>query len=164
MRFPNKVVSPQNVRLKCSRKFWQAWCNFVPENTKKFPEIQKCWSYNFLNKFIFFIKNASLATENAILTTVANTFLWESTHLQLRFRKPRKKNFELFERKIIFLKLFLCTFIKVVVTTLPKFSRQNFEKILLHFWKWWKINGPSKNFLGKKLRLNMYNDFLTSLP
>ena len=53
VRFPNKVVSPQNVRLKCTRKFWQAWCNFVPENTKKFLELQKCWSYNFFNKFFY---------------------------------------------------------------------------------------------------------------
>ena len=75
VRFPNKVVSPQNVRLECTMKFWQAWRNFVAKKTKNFPELQKCWSYNFLNKFIFFIKIDSLATENAILTTVANIFL-----------------------------------------------------------------------------------------
>ena len=98
-RFPIKVVSPQNVRLTCTMRFWQAWRNFVPKNTKNFPELQKCWRYIFLNKFIFFIKNASLATENAILTTVANTFLWESTHLQLRFRKPRKKTLNFSEGK-----------------------------------------------------------------
>ena len=49
----NKVVSPQNVRQKCTMKFWQAWRNFVPKNTKKIPELQKCWSYNFFNKFFF---------------------------------------------------------------------------------------------------------------
>ena len=90
-RFANKVVSPQNVRLTCTMIFWQACRNFVDKNTKNFPELQKCWREKFLNKFIFFIKNDSLATENAILTTVANIFLWESTHLQLRFRKQRKK-------------------------------------------------------------------------
>ena len=52
-RFPDKIVFPQNVRLTCLTKFWQAWRNFVPENTKKFPELQKCWSYSFFNKFFF---------------------------------------------------------------------------------------------------------------
>ena len=112
-----------------------------------------------MNKIDFFIKNDSLATENAILTTVANNFLWESTHLELRFRKPRKKNFELFERKITFLKIFLCTCIKVVVTTLPKFCRQNSEKFLLDFRKWGKYNKPSKKFICKNLRLNMSTNF-----
>ena len=48
-----KKISPQNVRLTCTMKFWQARRNFVPKNTKKFPELQKCWSYNFFNKFFF---------------------------------------------------------------------------------------------------------------
>ena len=39
-----KKVSPQNVRLTCTMKFWQARRNFVPKDTKKFPELQKCWS------------------------------------------------------------------------------------------------------------------------
>ena len=148
----------------CTMKFWQAFRNFVAKKTKNFPELQKCWSYNFLNKFIFLIKNDSVATENAILTTVANSFFWECTYLQLRFRKPRKKNIELFARKLTSLKMFLYTCIKVVVTTLPEFSRQNSEKILLDFWKRGKNIKPPKKFLCKNLRLNMYNDFLTSLP
>ena len=45
--------------------------------------------------------------------------------------------------------MFLCTCIKVVVTTLPKFSRQNSEKFLLDFRKWGKINKPSKKFIWK---------------
>ena len=45
--------------------------------------------------------------------------------------------------------MFLCTCIKVVVTTLPKFSRQNSEKILLDFRKWGKINKPSKKLICK---------------
>ena len=69
VRLPKKI-SPQNVRLTCTMKFWQARRNFVPKNTKKFPELQKCWSYNFFNKF-FFIKDDSLATENAILIKLA---------------------------------------------------------------------------------------------
>ena len=163
MRFPNKIIFPQNVRLNMHDEILASLPLLCCQKTKNFPELQKCCSYNFLNKFIFFIKNDSFATENAILTTVANNFLWESTHLQLRFRKPQK-NSEFFERKITFLKMFLCTCIKVVVTTLPKYSRQNSENFLLEFWKWGKINKPSKKFLCKKLRLNMYNGFLTSLP
>ena len=52
-RLHNKVVSPENVRQRFTMKFWQAWRNFVPKNTKNFPELQKCWSYNFFNKFFF---------------------------------------------------------------------------------------------------------------
>ena len=43
VRLPKKN-SRQNVRLTCTMKFWQAQRNFVPKNTKKFPELQKCWS------------------------------------------------------------------------------------------------------------------------
>ena len=89
--FQTKYFLPKMFVWTCTMKFWPAFRNFVAKKTKNFPELQKCWSYTFLNKFIFFIKNDSLATENAILTTVANIFLWESTHLQLRFRKQRKK-------------------------------------------------------------------------
>ena len=130
-------------------KFWRAFRNFVAKKTKNFPGLQKCWSYNFLNKFIFFIKNDSLATDNAMLTTVANNFLWESTHLQLRFRKPRKKKFELFERKITFLEMFLCTCIKVVVTTLPKFSRQILKNFCWISRNEEKLIRLSKNFFVK---------------
>ena len=89
--FQTKYFLPKMFVWTCTMKFWPAFRNFVAKKTKNFPELKKCWSYTFLNKFIFFIKNDSLATENAILTTVTNVFLWESTHLQLRFRKQRKK-------------------------------------------------------------------------
>ena len=91
MRFPNNIIPPKFFVWTCTMEFWQAFRNFAARKTKNFPELRKCWSYNFLNKFIFFIKNDSLATEIAILTTVANNFLWETTDFQLRFRKPRKK-------------------------------------------------------------------------
>ena len=45
--------------------------------------------------------------------------------------------------------MLICTCIKVVVTTLPKFLRQNSEKVLLDFGKWGKINKPSKKFIWK---------------
>ena len=89
--FQTKYFLPKMFVWTCTMKFWPAFRNFVAKKTKNFPELQNCWSHTFLNKFIFFIKNDSLATENATLTTVANIFLWESTHLQLRFRKQRKK-------------------------------------------------------------------------
>ena len=43
--------------------------------------------------------------------------------------------------------MFLCTCIKVVVTTLLKFSRQNSETFLMDFWKWGKNNKPSRKYL-----------------
>ena len=45
--------------------------------------------------------------------------------------------------------MFLCTCIKVVVTTLPKLSRQNSENLLLELRKWWKKNFPKNLFLLK---------------
>ena len=79
--FQTNLFLPKMFVWTCTMKFWQAFRNFVAKKTKNFPELQKCWSYNFLNKFIFFIRNDSLATENAILTTVAKNFFWESKHL-----------------------------------------------------------------------------------
>ena len=37
----------------CTMNFWQDCRNFVAKNTKHFPELQKCWSYIFLNKTFF---------------------------------------------------------------------------------------------------------------
>ena len=84
--------APKSSSEHAQWNFSKSSVTLLPKKKKNFPELQKCWSYNFWNKLIFPIKNDSLATGNATLTTVANTFLWESTHLQLRFRKPRKKN------------------------------------------------------------------------
>ena len=81
VRFPNKVVSPQIVRLTCTMKVWQAWRKFVAKKRKTFPNSKNVEVTMFRTNLFFFIKNDSLATENAILTTVANSFLWESTHL-----------------------------------------------------------------------------------
>ena len=93
----------------CTMKFRQACRENLGKNTKNTPKIHKRWIYILSNKIVFFlIKIDSLATENTILTTLAKTFLWESTDLQLRFRKP-EKNYEFFERKITFLKKCLCT-------------------------------------------------------
>ena len=117
----------------------------------------------FWKNLFFFIKNDSLATDKAILTTVAKNFLWESTHLQLRFRKPRKKLWT-FRKESNFPKNVPMYMYNAVVTTLPIFSRQNSEKILLDFRKRGKIDKPSKKFIRENLRLNMYNEFLTSLP
>ena len=61
------------------------------QKTKNFPELQKCWSYNFLNKF-FFIKNDSLAMENAILTTVAKNFSLRVHTFAAQIPKTTKKS------------------------------------------------------------------------
>ena len=73
------IKIPRNLFVKtfirtCTMKFRQACRNFVAKKFKNFPELQKCWIYKLLNKLIFFIKNVSLATENAILTTLAKNF------------------------------------------------------------------------------------------
>ena len=120
-----KFFLPKLFVWTCAKEFWQACRNFVGRNTKKFPELQKCWSYNFLTKFIFSIEKDSLATENSIMTMVANNFLWESTHLQLRFRKPRKIWIFRKEKKIP--QIFLCTFRMQLRPACKNFSSK--------FWK-----------------------------
>ena len=62
----------------------------------------------FWTKSFFFIKNVSVAKENAFLRTLAKKVLQKPTDSQLRFQKPRK-NYESFERKITFVIMFLCT-------------------------------------------------------
>ena len=59
----------------------------------------------FLSEIVF-IKNDSLATEIAILTTLPKIFLQKTTDLSLRFQKE-EKNYELFGRKIIFPQILL---------------------------------------------------------
>ena len=109
-----KMISfPKNLFVKlfvwtCTMKFWQACRIVVAKNTKKIPELQKSWSYNFFNKTLFSTKNDSLATENAFFTTLAKTFLKKYTDLQLGFQR-RRKNREVFERIVNFLEMFQCT-------------------------------------------------------
>ena len=92
----------------CELKLWQACCNIVGKKSKNSPKFQTRWMYNFLNKSVFFNKNDSLTKGNAISTILPKKFLQKLTKLPLRFQKRRKKN-EFFERKINFLKMFLCT-------------------------------------------------------
>ena len=104
---------PRNLFVKtfiwtCTMKFRQAWRNFVAKNLKNFPELQKRWIYKLLNKLIFFTKNDSLATENAILTTLAKTFS-ENPQICSSGSENHEKNDEFFERKITFVKKSLCT-------------------------------------------------------
>ena len=71
---------PRNLFVKlfiwtCAMKFWQACRNIVGKNTKNTPKFHERWRYVFLNKIVFLIKNDSLKMENAILTTLAITFL-----------------------------------------------------------------------------------------
>ena len=73
VRSPKKLMFEMFVWTS-TMKAWRACRNFVAKNTKNFPELLNCWSYIFWNKIIFFIKNDSLATENAFLTTLAKTF------------------------------------------------------------------------------------------
>ena len=52
-RFPIKVVSPQNVRLTCTMRFWQAWRNFVAKKRKTFPNSKNVEVTNFWTIFFF---------------------------------------------------------------------------------------------------------------
>ena len=54
----NLISFPKNLFSKmfvwtCATNFWQACRNLVAKNTKNFSELQKCWSYNLLNKTFF---------------------------------------------------------------------------------------------------------------
>ena len=106
-RFPIKVVSPQNVRLTSTMKFWQAWRNFVAKKRKSFPnsknvEVTIFWTIFFHQKWFF--SNGECNLDNG-----SKKFFSESPQLlQRRFRKRRKSQ-EFFEMIIKFLKMFLCT-------------------------------------------------------
>ena len=162
INFPKNLFFRKIFVWTCTKKFWQDCCNVVAKNAKKFPIVQKNAVTFFWSEFVF-IKIDSLATEHAILTTIANNFLLQSTDWQLRFRKPRKKHWT-FRKENNFPENVPMYMYNAVVTTLPKFCRQNSEKILLDFRKWGKINKHFKEIICKNLRLNIYNEVLTSLP
>ena len=92
----------------CTKKFWQDCRNFVAKNLKTFPIVQISCSYNFLFEFVF-IKNDSLAKENALLTTLSKFFLQKTTDLSLRFQKRSREIMNFLEGKLFFLKLWFCT-------------------------------------------------------
>ena len=75
------IEFPGNLLVKmfvwtCTMKFRHACRKIVGKNAKNTPKIHKRWIYILSNKIVFFlIKNDSLATENAILTMLAKTFL-----------------------------------------------------------------------------------------
>ena len=164
INFPKNLFLLKMFVWTCTKKFWQAFRNFVAKKTKNFPELQNCWSYIFLNKFVFFIKNDSLATENAILTTVANNFLWESTQLQLRYWKPRKKTLKFRKENNVpknvpmYMYKSSCDHLvkQILVKTLKTFcsSSANDEKNKL----------SQKPISPQIVRLNMYEEILASLP
>ena len=91
VRFPNKVVSPQNVRLKCTMNIWQAWRNFVPKNTKKIPELQKCWSYNFFNKF-FYHQRCFFSNEECNFDKASKVFSLKIHRFGAQIPKTTKKS------------------------------------------------------------------------
>ena len=148
--FQTKLFLSKMFVWTCAIENWQACRNLVAKKTKNFPELQKCWSYNFSNKFIFFSINDSLATEHAVLATVANIFFWESTDWQLRFRKPRKKT-ELFERRKTFIKIFLCTCKMQLWPPCRKFLVKT-----LKFFCWISRNEEKLISLPKKLFLKIF--------
>ena len=157
-----KKIFPQNVRLTCTKKFWQAWHNFVHKNTKKVRELQKCWSYKFLNNFFhqrWFISNGECNFDKA-----CKNFSLKIHRVAAQIPKTTQKKRGIFRKDNKIPQNVPMYMYDAVVTTLPKIFCQNSEKILLDFRKWGKIIKPSKKLICKNLRLNMYNEFLTSFP
>ena len=74
-----KMISfPKNLFVKlfvctCTMEICQACRNIVGKNTKNNGKNQRRWIYFFWTKVFFSIKNDSLATENAFLTTLAKS-------------------------------------------------------------------------------------------
>ena len=160
--FPKNLFLLKMFVWTCTKKFWQDWRNFVSKNTKEFPIVQIRWSYIFLSEVVF-IKNDSLATEIAILTTLPKIFLQKTTDLSLRFQKE-EKNYEFLEGNLFFVKLCFCTCRihlwppreKFVLKTLKTFrSNSGKDEKLVRF--------PNKLISPKNVRLNMHNEILASL-
>ena len=127
----------------CTMEFWQACRKFVARNTENFPELQKGWSYNFLNKFLFFKKNDSLATENAFLATLAK-FFSENPQICTPGSKKWREKLWIYRTKIIYPQIVLLYMLNPFLTTPWKIWRQNSEDFLLEVWKGWKICALSK--------------------
>ena len=122
------------------------------------------YEYTFFEQNWFFsIKYDSLATENAILTTLAK---FPSKNPQ--FCRSESENYEkilwIFGNEKHFRQNVPMYMWNAVVTTLPKISRQNSENFLLEFRKWWKADKISWKPTCKIVHLNMHNKILTSLP
>ena len=163
-RFPNKVVSPQNVRLTCTMKFWQIWRYFVAKKRKTFPnsknvEVTIFWTKLFFHQKWFF-SNGECNLDNG-----SKKFSLRVHTFAAQIPKTTKKNFEIFERKTTFLKTFLCTCRmqlwqpcqKFLVKTLKTFcSNSGKDEKLLRF--------PKKMFSPQNVPLNMHNEILASLP
>ena len=89
--FLTKILLLKMFVQTSTMKFWQACRNFVARNTKNFPELENRWKYIFSNKIILFIRNVSLATENAISTTTPKNSSELPTDLPFRFQKMTRK-------------------------------------------------------------------------
>ena len=112
-------------------KFWQAFRNFVAKKRKTFPN-SKMLKLQFFEQIYFFHQKWFFSNGECNLDNGSKYFSLRVHAFAAQIPKTTKKNFELFERKITFLEMFLCTCIKVIVATLPKFSRQNSGKIF--YW------------------------------
>ena len=163
VRFPKKLFVEMFVWTS-KMKSLRACRNIVGKKTKNSRKFQKRRRYIFLNKLIsFFIKNVSVAKDNAFLRTLAKKVLQKPTDSQLRFQKPRK-NLGVFRKEKNFPPNVPTYMQNAVVTTLPKFSRQNYENFLLEFRKWWKTDKISWKPTCKFVHLNKHNEISTLLP
>ena len=74
----------------CTMIFWQACRNLLPRIRKTFHKSENVEVTIFWSEF-FFIKNYSLTTDNAILTTLPKIFLQKTTDLPLTFQEMARK-------------------------------------------------------------------------
>ena len=81
--------------------FGKPEATLLPRIRKTFPNSKNVQVTIFWTKLLFFTRNVSLATENAILTTTPKKFLRKTTDLTLRFQKGWKK-LRIFWKKNIF--------------------------------------------------------------
>ena len=149
IRFPRNLIVKTFI-WTCTMKFWQACRNIVGKNTKSNRKNQKRWVFFWTILFFFLIKNDSLATENAILTTLAK-FFSKYPLICSSDSENDGKYYEFFERKKTFLKKCLCTRKIQLWPPRPEKSRQNSENYLLEIQNWWK-NSPlsKKNYFSPK--------------
>ena len=149
--FQTKLFLSKMFVWTCAIEIWQACRNLVAKKRQTFPNSKNVEVSIFWTNLFFFIKNGSLATQNAVLTTLANNVFWESTDWQLRLRKPRKEKFEFFERKLTFLKIFLCT---CIMQLWP--HCRNFLVKTLKFFCWISKNEEKLMSLPKNLFLKIF--------
>ena len=146
----------------CTMKCWRACREIVGKKTKSSPKFQNRWIYNFLNEIVFFIKNDSLAAENALLTPYQKIL---SINPQIcSSDSENDEKYENLERKIFFLEMFLCTCRIQLWPPCQKFVVKILKTFCWNSKRYEKLMSFPKKPICQIFRLNMYNEIFMSLP